>query len=115
SDSFVRELRGTFAIILYDKKSRVLKAWTDPFGAERLVFTDSYSQGFIAVSTDLRLLLPLFSDRPNIDPVAVQQYLQYTCIPAPKTIFKGISRLEPGHQLTTRPAVATRSYSDMNY
>src|SRR3989475_1353607 len=112
-DLFVRELRGTFAIILYDKKARVLKAWTDPFGSERLVFTNP--QGFTAVATDLRLLLPLFTERPDIDPVAVQQYLQYTCIPAPKTIFKGISRLEPGHQLTTRPAVATRSYWDMNY
>jgi len=38
-DSFVRDLRGTFAIILYDKKLRALKAWTDHFGAQRLVFT----------------------------------------------------------------------------
>src|SRR2546427_668054 len=112
-DLFVRELRGTFAIILYDKKARVLKAWTDPFGSERLVFTNP--QGFTAVATDLRLLLPLFTERPDIDPVAVQQYLQYTCIPAPKTIFRGISRLEPGHQLTSGPAVASRSYWDMTY
>ncbi|PYS16436.1 MAG: asparagine synthase [Acidobacteria bacterium] len=112
-DLFVRELRGTFAIILYDKKARVLKSWTDPFGSERLVFTNP--QGFTAVATDLRLLLPLFTERPDIDPVAVQQYLQYTCIPAPKTIFRGISRLEPGHQLTSGTAVATRSYWDMTY
>jgi len=112
-DLFVRELSGTFAIILYDKKARVLKAWTDPFGSERLVFTNP--QGFTAVATDLRLLLPLFTERPDIDPVAVQQYLQYTCIPAPKTIFRGISRLEPGHQLTSGSALRTRPYWDMTY
>src|SRR5262245_33851886 len=36
-DRFVNALRGTFAIILYDHSHRVLKAWTDHFGAERLV------------------------------------------------------------------------------
>src|SRR5712692_7410269 len=55
-DSFVKNLRGTFAIILYDHKLKALKAWTDHFGAERLVFTNS--PGFFAISTDLRLLLP---------------------------------------------------------
>src|SRR5438874_2701369 len=112
-DSFVTKLRGTFAIILYDKKLRALKAWTDQFGAGRLVFTTPH--GFVAVATDLRLLLPLFPERPGIDPAAVQQYVQYTCIPAPKTIFAGISRLEPGHQLISRRAVSTRSYWDMSY
>jgi asparagine synthase (glutamine-hydrolysing) len=112
-DSFVTGLKGTFAIIVYDKKLRALKAWTDQFGAGRLVFTSPH--GFVAVATDLQLLLPLFPERPAIDPTAVQQYVQYTCIPAPKTIFAGISRLEPGHQLISRPAVSTRSYWDMSY
>jgi hypothetical protein len=112
-DSLANGLRGTFAIILYEKKQRVLKAWTDHFGAERLVFTNP--RGFLAVATDARLLLPLLSQRPDIDPAAVQQYLQYTCIPAPKTIFKGISRLAPGHQLISRPALSTRAYWDMSF
>src|SRR5262245_35010731 len=31
-DSFVTRLRGSFAIVLYDKIHRSLKAWTDHFG-----------------------------------------------------------------------------------
>ncbi len=112
-DSLANELRGGFAIILYDKKLRVLKAWADHFGAERLVYAKP--SGFLAVATDARLLLPLFAERPEIDAVAVQQYLQYSCIPAPKTIFEGISRVQPGHQLISRPAVTTRAYWDMRY
>lgn len=111
-DSFVKQLRGTFAIILYDYNLRVLKAWTDHFGAARLVYTNS--NGFFSVSTDLRLILPLFAEKPALDPVAVQQYLQYTCIPGPKTIYKGISRLAPGHQLTSRPMSVT-PYWDMTF
>ncbi|HYR88043.1 MAG TPA: asparagine synthase-related protein [Terriglobia bacterium] len=112
-DGFVKHLRGTFAVILYDHKCRLLKAWTDHFAAEKLVFTNA--SGFFAVATDLRLLLPLLSEKPEIDLVAVQRYLQYTCVPAPQTIFKGISRLQPGHQLTSRPAPAVRPYWDMSY
>ncbi len=112
-DAFASALRGTFAIILYDKKLRALKAWTDHFGSERLVFANPH--GFLAVATDLRLLLPLLPHRPDIDPAAVQQYLQYTCIPAPKTIFAGISRVQPGHQLTSRPSLSVRPYWDMTY
>jgi asparagine synthase (glutamine-hydrolysing) len=112
-DSLANGLRGSFAIILYDKKLRVLKAWVDHFGVERLVFTNP--PGFFAAATDTRLLLPLLSRRPGIDPVAVQQYLQYTCIPAPKTIFEGIYRLQPGHHLRSRPAPDARPYWDMNY
>src|SRR5262245_47981118 len=48
-DDFVTRLRGTFAIVLYDYKSKALKAWTDHFGTERLLFAES-SKGF-AVST----------------------------------------------------------------
>ena len=112
-DAFAQRLHGTFAVILYDHKSRLLKAWTDHFAAEKLVFTSA--NGFFAVASDLRLLLPLFSDRPEIDLVAVQRYLQYSCIPAPQTIFKGISRLQPGHQLTSRPVPAVRPYWEMSY
>src|SRR5262245_57091114 len=34
-DSFAVKLRGTSAIIVYDYRTRTLKAWTDHFGAER--------------------------------------------------------------------------------
>ena len=112
-DAFVKHLRGTFAVILYDHKSRMLKAWTDHFAAEKLVFTNA--PGFFSVATDLRLLLPLLSERPEIDLVAVQRYLQYSCIPAPQTIFKGISRLQPGQQLTSKPTPTVRPYWDMSY
>src|SRR5207237_5825627 len=80
---------------------------------EKLVFTSA--AGFFAVATDLRLFLPLLEERPAIDAVAIQEYLQYSCIPAPRTIFNGISRLQPGHQLISKPSPAVRSYWDMSY
>jgi asparagine synthetase B (glutamine-hydrolysing) len=69
-DDFVRELRGTFAIILYDHKQRVLKAWTDHFGAERLVFRECDES--LAVSTSIQLVLAATGRQPSISPTAIQ-------------------------------------------
>src|SRR5262249_23943402 len=57
----------------------------------------------------------LRGQRGEINPAAIQEYLQYTCILTPNTIYKGISKLAPGHQLASRPMVSTRSYWDMTY
>jgi asparagine synthase (glutamine-hydrolysing) len=112
-ETFAARLSGTFAIILYEHRTRLLRAWTDHFGVQKLAFADLHDS--FAMSTDLRALLPLFPDRPDIDPVAVEQYLQYTCIPAPRTIYKGISRLKPGHVLTFGTTPVTRPYWQMKY
>jgi asparagine synthase (glutamine-hydrolysing) len=60
-------------------------------------------------------LLPLLAKEPEIDPTAVHEYLQYSCIPTPKTIYKGIFKLAPGHQLTYKQRVSIRPYWDMTY
>src|SRR5262249_34330286 len=112
-DSFVSRLRGTFAIILYDHENRILKAWTDHFGAERLVFAECGDS--LAISTDIGWLLRATSQTPSIDPSAIREYLQYTCIPTPKTIYAGVYKLASGHQLTSRPSLTTQPYWDMVY
>src|SRR5207249_1341028 len=112
-DAFVTQLRGTFAILLYDHRHQLLKAWTDHFGADRLVFTGT--DEFAAVATDLRLLVPLLNARPTVDPVSVQEYLLYSCIPGPRTIFQEMSRLKPGHQLICNQRPIIHCYWDMTY
>jgi asparagine synthase (glutamine-hydrolysing) len=112
-DRFVRELRGAFGIILYDHTNRTLKAWTDHFGVERLLFAQSAQS--LVVATDIRLVTMTQHSSREISPAAIQEYLLYTCIPTPKTIYEGVSKLAPGHQLISRPTIATRSYWDMVY
>src|SRR5262245_33203979 len=112
-DRFVSGLHGTFAIILYDHTQRTLKAWTDHFGAERLVFCEC--DGSLAVGTNIHSTLAIHQEQPTISPAAIQEYLLYTCIPTPKTIYQGISKVPPGHQLVSRPTVRTQCYWDMTY
>jgi len=68
-DRFVNDLRGTFAVILYDHKERALKAWTDHFGAERLVYRE-FDQS-VAVSTNIQLMLSTQGQRPAISLAAI--------------------------------------------
>jgi asparagine synthase (glutamine-hydrolysing) len=112
-DTFAFDLRGTFAVIIFDHRSSTLKAWTDHFGTQRLVHTESAQ--FKAVSTDLRSLLALQPQLPDVNPIAIQEYLQYSCIPTPHTIYKGIFRLPPGHQWIGSPQPTTTRYWDMTF
>jgi len=112
-DNFARSLHGWFGIIIYDFEQRQLKAWTDHFGVRRLVFRASADS--LAVASDLRILAGFSGSSPEIDPVAILEYLQYSCIPAPRTIYKGIRRLEPGHWLASRQGGTTRAYWGMKY
>jgi asparagine synthase (glutamine-hydrolysing) len=111
-DQFVCGLHGTFAIILYDHNQRTLKAWTDHFGAERLVFRECYES--LLVGTNLQSIAA-HRPRPSISSAAIQEYLLYTCIPTPHAIYQGISKVPPGHQLVSRPAIRTHRYWDIAY
>jgi asparagine synthase (glutamine-hydrolysing) len=111
-DKFAGKLSGSFGIVLYDHEQKQLKAWTDHFGIRRIVY--GQTRAGVAVGSDLRLLLP-YIDPPDIDPAAILEYLQYSCIPAPRTIYRSCFRLEPGHCLATKPSPASRAYWDMSY
>jgi hypothetical protein len=111
-DSFVRLLRGWFAILLYDHKSDELKIWTDHFGVRRIIYEET--QAALAAASDIRMMLPWRRKSPDIDLNAILEYLLYTCIPAPHTIYRGIKRLPPGHGLSS-PTAKALAYWDMSY
>jgi asparagine synthase (glutamine-hydrolysing) len=112
-DPFVGSLRGSFAIILYDHVAGVLKAWTDHFGTQKLSFVES--AGLFGVATNLQTLVSNFPVPPQLDPAAILQYLEYTCIPAPHTVYKQVFKLKPGHQLTSGVTPLTAPYWQMKY
>jgi asparagine synthase (glutamine-hydrolysing) len=122
---FVDRMRGRFALALVDTQARTALLALDPMGMERLtysasaeglVFSDSASavRRFPGVDGDLRSQ-------------SVYDYLLLHIVPAPDTIYRGVSKLRPGiaatyrnGQLTTRrywqPAFvehSTQSFGDL--
>ncbi len=112
-DDLAQDLRGWFGLVLYDYEQNTLKAWTDHFGVRRIVYRAA--EGALAIASDLRLLNEFGNQVPEVDSAAILEYLQYTCIPAPRTIYKDTFRLEPGHRLISRPTITSRAYWDMRY
>lgn len=75
-----------------------------PMG-ETLLAVDRFATRSLCFRVDGEQLLasPRADDLPGakvIDPQAIFDYLFFHCIPSPRTIFKGVHRLPPGHCAT---------------
>jgi asparagine synthase (glutamine-hydrolysing) len=83
---------GGFAVGITDGQGRTHLA-VDRFAIETLCYkVDAHGQIQFAERADT-----LADDSTPIDPQAIFDYLYFHCIPSPRTIFKGIYRLPPGH------------------
>ena len=112
--SFLRRLRGSFAIALWDANNKRLLLATDHFGTRPLYYWANQEQ--LAFSPKIGFLAE-GSDAPHrIDSNSLYFYLNHSAIPAPFTIYKDIRRLEPGQYLLwDNGKVSVSSYWDMSY
>jgi asparagine synthase (glutamine-hydrolysing) len=88
---------GMFAFASWDAGARRLLLARDRLGIKPLYFR-TLPDGGIAFASELKALLVL--GKPEVDAGAVRDYLFHGYVPAPKTIFRGISKLPAGHTLT---------------
>jgi asparagine synthase (glutamine-hydrolysing) len=96
-DAFVGDLRGMFAIALWDARRRRLVLARDRFGIKPLHY--AVAGGVLSFASELKALLrdPAFPTEIDLD--AVEAFLAFNSIPAPFTIFRAARKLPPGHLL----------------
>jgi asparagine synthase (glutamine-hydrolysing) len=94
---FVSQLRGMFAIALWDRRRRRLLLARDRFGIKPLYY--QLEDGRLTFASELKALLrqPTFSR--DVDPEALHAFLAFNSIPSPLTIFRAARKLPPGHLL----------------
>lgn len=99
-----RGVSGDFAIGLRESSGRVFLA-VDRFAIHTLCYRVDDGQIRFSARAD-----ELAGTHAEIDPQAIFDYLFFHAIPSPRTIFKGVFRLPPGHyalfengQLTVAP------------
>lgn len=100
-------LNGMWAFAIVDVEKRRGFLARDRFGIKPLYYaiepgTDELSAGRIAFASEMRGLLPLLGDggaRPPIDRESLHLYLSLGFVPHPRTIFRGVYKLPPGHVL----------------
>lgn len=109
----VRELRGMFALALWDAEARTLLLARDRFGMKPLyVVTGPWG---IAFASELKALHDVGLTEGGLDLQALDAYLRLGYIPAPMTPFEGVRKLEPGHSLLWSEAgeMVERRYWDL--
>lgn len=103
-------LRGMFAFSLWDSRERRLLAARDPFGIKPL-YHAMLPGGGVIITSELNGMLASGLVQGEIDPAAVGEYLAWFCVPAPRTIYRGVYSLQPGCLLESaagaRPVVRT--------
>jgi asparagine synthase (glutamine-hydrolysing) len=95
---FVEKLRGMFAIALWDGRARRLVLARDRFGIKPLYYRLTGES--LSFASELKALLRQPGFDREIDLNALETYLAFSFIPAPLTIFRGVSKLPPGSVLT---------------
>ena len=91
----VRHLRGMFAFAVWDAREQTLFLARDPFGIKPLYFR-SLPDGQLLFASELNALVASRAFPVAFDPLAISAYLTCLGVPAPRTIYRGVSSLRPG-------------------
>jgi len=113
----VRHFRGMFAFALWDRNKQVLFLARDRLGIKPLFYAELENKQLI-FGSELKSLLhhPLL--KKEIDPCAVEDYFAFGYIPEPRSIYKQVKKLPPGHFLCIKRGEsiqAPHEYWDVPY
>jgi asparagine synthase (glutamine-hydrolysing) len=96
----LEKLRGMFAFAVWDNKERVLFAARDRLGVKPFYYARCRSS--LLFGSEMKALLAHPAISREIDVSALDDYLTYLYVPAPRTIFRQIRELPPAHWLEWR-------------
>ena len=101
-DGAVNRFNGMFAIALWDRQQQWLHLVRDRMGVKPLYY--GFAGKTLLYGSELKALRQHPDFEGKIDHGALQLYLRFMYVPAPYSIYEGISKLTPGTILTFDPA-----------
>ncbi|MEK6783755.1 MAG: asparagine synthase (glutamine-hydrolyzing) [Bacteroidota bacterium] len=102
------KLNGFFAFCIYDKQEQTFFIVRDRFGIKPLLYVHDEDKFLFA--SEMKSIL-CFGIEKELDYTSLHTYLQLNYIPAPRSIFKKVKKLLPGHYLK----IVNRQLSIVNY
>jgi asparagine synthase (glutamine-hydrolysing) len=112
-EDFVRWLKGMFAFALWDARCERILLARDQVGIKPLFYT--WDGQRLLFASELKALAAVMGEQP-IDYQAVHDYLSLNYIPGPRTIYRDIFKLQPGHLLIgDRNGFRVRAYWDVPF
>lgn len=110
----LQKLNGQFAFALYDVKQQRLFLARDHVGIAPLFYT-LQEQRFI-FGSEIKALLQVPYVEKTVDLVGLDQMFTFPGLVSPRTMFKNIHALKPGHfALVEKGEVKVKAYWDLDY
>ncbi len=111
----LKHLRGMFGLAVWDSQNKELFLARDRMGIKPLYYT--VANGEFIFASEIKSILQHPSVVREVDEVAMSQYLSLKYVPAPRTLFRGIHSLPPGHWLKVDSTgkVTIKQYWDIDY
>jgi asparagine synthase (glutamine-hydrolysing) len=92
------KLEGMFGVAVWDKEKRELTLARDPVGIKPLYLAEQ--NGGIAFASELRALRVLPGLKFDINERAVHDFFSFAHVAKPRSIYRQVSMLDPGHFLS---------------
>ncbi len=107
-------LRGMFSFALWDADASTLFLARDPIGKKPLFY---YTNGkSLVFASEIKSILEDPGVERQMNYEAFYDYFKYQYVPDPKTIYKNIFKLKPGHYLAcTKNGVEEKEYWDVSF
>jgi asparagine synthase (glutamine-hydrolysing) len=94
----VKRLIGMFTIAVWDRRDRTLSLIRDRLGIKPLYWAKA--GGLFLFGSELKALRAYPGFSPGIDRAALAAYMRHNYIPAPRSIYEDVQKLEQGSILT---------------
>ncbi len=104
---------GMFAFALWDRETRQLILARDRFGEKPLYY--GWTNGFFVFASELKALRQVPQWNPSLNRDALALYFRHNYIPAPYSIYQGISKLLPGTTVTVSADANAPHASPVSY
>lgn len=98
-DNYFRQLNGMFAFGFFDPAKQSLTLVRDRLGEKPLYYSVS-DDGYLIFASEINALFASGLLSRQLEPTAIADYFFFGYVPDPKTIYRGIFKLPPGHCLT---------------
>ena len=109
----VDHLRGMFAFAVWDEACQVLFLARDRIGIKPLYY--HIDNAAFVFASEIRAILASSLVRSGLEKTAMDVFLTLGYTPGPKTMFKGILKLMPGHAMTVSADGKVETWAYWNF
>ena len=97
----VERFRGMFAFALWDRNKQQFFLARDRLGIKPLHYA-VLADGLLLAGSELKSVAQHPTLDRQLDPFAIEDYCAFGYVPEPRTVFRSVAKLEPGHSLLWR-------------